>query len=246
MAPAAIIEALATEVHAAGGSLVLWGIAWARVLPTVLLVPAFGLGVVPPFLRVAIGFALAVSFAPALHATALATSAPWPVLLAGALGRGVPVAVAASVSLLAAMVAGGVADTAAGLSRARAASTPFGAGSSPLATLMALAAAVVFLDTGSAAAVVTRLSASGPDSAEPLARAAFDLAAGVGLGAAIGAPILVVAVVLDLATLVAARELPALRVPSTLAPLRTLVVLVATAALLDRMVEAVLVQGTRP
>jgi hypothetical protein len=211
-------------------------------LPTALFVPAFGLGILPVALRLAVGFVLAVSIAPMLQVPVVPPGTPWLVALSTEFARGVPVAAAASVSLWAATVAGGITD-----SVTRASRTRFGrlalADGAPFSTLLFLAAAVSFLGLGGAERVVARLSASDLAVTGPLVGAVRDLAAGIELGVGIGAPLLVAALVLDMATLVAARELRTLRAESALVPLRTLVLVVATAALFDRMAEAVATRG---
>src|SRR5262245_57801196 len=99
MIPNGLLDAILAEVSAEGQSRSAWGVAWARVLPTALLVPAFGLAILPVALRLAIGFVLALSIAPLLHAPVLAPQAAWPLVLASEFARGLPVAAAASVSL---------------------------------------------------------------------------------------------------------------------------------------------------
>jgi len=238
--PGGLIGALFDEVHRASSSLSAWGVAWARVLPTVLVVPAFGLGVLPVSLRVIIAFALALAIAPAVQVPLLAGEGSWLHLIVRELLSGLPVAVAASVSLWAAVVAGGVGDVAAGTARL-ARPSPLGRDAPPLSMLLGLAASIAFLNGGGATRVAARLvvaKVSGP----PLGRAVTDLATGIGMGASIGGPLLVVALVMDLATAIVTRESAFLRA-SVMAPLRSLIVLVAAAVLLDRMAEAAVVLG---
>lgn len=242
MIPHGLLDAIFAEVSAEGQSLSAWGVAWARVLPTVLFVPAFGLTILPVALRLAFGFVLALSIAPLLHAPVVAAPAGWPIVLASEFARGLPVAAAASVSLWAAMVAGGVADLSTRASRTKLGRLALADGS-PFSTLLFLASAVSFLQLGGVERIAARLGASNPGGVAPLAGAVRDLAAGIEIGVGIGAPLLLVALFLDLATLVAARELRALRPESAFAPLRSLVLLVATAAFLDRMAEAVATRG---
>jgi type III secretory pathway component EscT len=243
MIPSGFLDALLAEASADRQSLAAWGVAWARVLPTALVVPVFGLGLLPVGLRLAVGFVLAVSIAPLLHAPIAPPSMSWPALVLTEAARGIPVALAASVSLWAATVAGGVADHVTGAHRARGRGKLGLADGGPLATLLVLAASVSFLQLGGAERIVARLAAPDASVAAPLALAVRDLAAGIDLGVGIGAPLLVVALVLDLSTLVLARELWTLRVESTLAPLKSLVLLIATAALLDRMADLVAAKG---
>ncbi len=239
-----VADALVAEVHASGQSLVAWGIAWARVLPLVVLLPAFGLGFLPGVWRVAIAFMVGLSLAPALRLPAIDVASPWPSLVAEQIARGIPLALAASISLWAASVAGGIADTSLSVPRVRL-RTPRGPGGPPFETLMGLLAAILFLDGGGTTRALSRLADLPAGTTEPLRAAAFDLAAGIDVGASLAAPLLVVSLVMDMTSMVVARELPSIRSQSFLAPLRTLVVLVATAALLDRIVEGIAIFGRR-
>jgi type III secretory pathway component EscT len=247
VAPAGILDAVLAELHGEPRSLLGWGVAWARVMPTLFVVPAFGLGVLPPPLRAAMALGLAVGIAPALSPVAVFSPLPWPALLAAEALRGLPIALSAAISLWVAVIAGGVADTAGRASRFVREGGPIDRRATPFATLLGLGAAIVFLENGSAARLVARLADEPPFATAALAHAALDLAAGIGLGASIGAPLLVAALGIDVANGIVARERASLSVEELFAALRTLVVLVATAALLDRMVEAaVLLSPGRP
>lgn len=244
MIPQGILDAIFAEAWGEGQSFAAWGVAWARVLPTALFVPAFGLGVLPVAFRAAVGAMLAVSVVPLLQAPAIVPSAPWPALLLTEFARGVPVALAASVSLWAATVAGGVTDLVTKAPR----TSPGGAAlfrSGPFSALLLLAATASFLRFGGAERVAERLAAPDLAASGVLSSAVGDLAAGIDVGVTIGAPLLVAGLLFDLATLVAARELWTLRAGSTLASLRSLVLLVAAAALMDRMAASLAVLGRR-
>jgi flagellar biosynthetic protein FliR len=232
------LDALLRELDAGRGTLVGWAIAWARVLPALFVVPAFGLGLLPASLRVAMALAFAVGIAPALHPTDVELTAPWPAVLVAEALRGVPIALTAAVALWVASFAGGVVDRSGRATRLAVIDGP-GAQLTPLSTLFGLLAAVVFLSNGSAARLVARLSEAGPFTSSALGRAAFDVATGIGLGASIGVPVLIAALALDVAVGIVARERSALSFEALYPPLRTAVVLIATAALLDRMLEAV-------
>jgi flagellar biosynthetic protein FliR len=236
-----ILDAIFAELHGEGQSLAAWGIAWARLLPTVMIVPAFGLGIVPASLRWAMALALAVAIAPGIQPASAGPMAPWPALLAAEALRGVSMAVAASIALWAATVAGGVADTASRGTRLVAIDGPSGRRATPVATLLGLAAAIVFLEGGSAARLVARASHLDPFHVSAFSRVALDLAAGIAIGSSIGAPVLVAALGVDMANGIVARDRGGPSFESLFAPLRTVVVLVVTAALLDRMLEAAIV-----
>jgi type III secretory pathway component EscT len=242
MSPSGFLDAISLETSASGESLVAWGTAWARVLPTALAVPAFGLGFLPASLRVAMGFGLAVSVAPALSAAVLPVGVPWPMLVVGEIARGVPVAIVAATALFVATVAGGVTDAAFG-TKLRALGAPFGRDGGPFATLLGLAAAILFLDGGGATRIASRLAEPALGVQAPLASAVRDLAAGIEVGASIGAPLLVVVVVIDVTLGLAVREFGALRLETVGAPLRALAVLVGMAALFERMAEGITLFG---
>lgn len=246
MSPSGILDAISGETSASGQSLAAWGIAWARVLPTALAVPAFGLGFLPLALRAAMGFGLAVAVAPALSEAHFPAGVPWPMLVVGEAARGVPVAIVAATALWAASVAGGVTDAAL-RAKVLGVAVPLGGDGTPFAVLLGLAAAILFLDGGGAARIATRLGDPALETAGPLAAAVRDLASGIEIGASIGAPLLAVAVVIDIAVGLASREFGALRLEAIAAPLRALAVLVAGAVFFERMAEGIaLVGGTRP
>jgi flagellar biosynthetic protein FliR len=246
MSSSGILDAISSETSASGQSLVAWGIAWARLLPTAFAVPAFGLGFLPLGLRAAMGLGLAVAVAPAVSAAGLPASVPWPMLVVGEAARGVPVAIVAATALWAASVAGGVTDAALG-TKLRGFAVPLGREGTSFAALLGLAASVLFLDGGGAQRIATRLTEPAVDTAGPLAAAVRDLASGIEIGASIGAPLLAVAVVIDIAVGLASREFGTLRLDAVAAPLRALAVLVAGAALFERMAEGIaLFGGARP
>jgi len=189
--------------------------------------------------------AFAVSIAPALQPSGVQLTAPWPAVLFAEALRGVPIALTAAIALWVASMAGGVVDGAGRATRLATIDGPV-ARSTPLSTLFGLLAAVAFLSNGSAARLVARLSNAGPGTSNAVGRAAFDIATGIGIGASIGAPVLVAALSLDVAMGVVARERSALSFESLYPPLRTAVVLIAIAALLDRMLEAVFLLSPAP
>ncbi len=233
-----ILQALLVELDGGRGTLLGWSIAWARVLPALFVVPAFGLGLLPVSLRAAMALAFAVGIAPALQPSDVQLTAPWPAVLVAEALRGVPIALTAATALWVASVAGGVVDGAGRATRLSFVEGPE-ARLTPLSTLFGLLAAVVFLANGSAARLVGRLAEAGPFNSGAVGRAAFDVAIGIGLGASIGAPVLVAALAMDVAMGIVARERSPLSFDALYPLLRTAVVLVATAVMLDRMLEAV-------
>src|SRR5271163_1825284 len=127
------------------------GLAWARAMPTVVLVPAFGLKALPRPTQAFIALALALSVWPAL-VPAPQSQAPWMVAALVEILRGVPIAIAAAVPLWAATMAGGIADALRGSQDAP--SFPLVDGrTTPLAIPLSLLACAIFLHGGGPARV---------------------------------------------------------------------------------------------
>jgi flagellar biosynthesis protein FliR len=220
-----------------------WALAWARVLPTILLVPAFGLGALALPLRLSVGLVLAASVAPALRPVAAAPGS-WPLLLLEEALRGLPVALAAATALWAATMAGGLIDNLRG-TREPAALPNVESGATPTGVLLSMLAAIAFLETGGAARVAAALVEPAALTIPPLARAAFDLASGIELAVAVAAPLLVVAIVAEVALGLLLRASGPDLLASVAAPLRSLLILGAAALLLDRMLELLVLASRR-
>jgi type III secretory pathway component EscT len=208
-------------------------LAWARAMPAVTLVPAFGLRAVPAPARAVMGLALAASIVPALSPIAMSPSRPWVVLALGEVARGLPVALAAAVPLWAATMAGGVADALRGSQETPDAPTVEGR-ATPLGVLLSLLACAVFLSTGGPARVATALALH-PVVSHPLVAAVDDLVGGIALAVAVGAPLLGASVVIELAAALIARAASPAQVQALLAPLRALATLVVFGLLLERL-----------
>lgn len=211
-----------------------WALAWARLTPVVVIVPAFGLRAVPGPMRVAVALSLALAVAPALRPALPA--GPWLVRLAAEFVRGLPVAITAALTLWIAQMVGGLIDNLRGSQEASALpvvepdSTPTGA-------LLTLLVAIAFLQGGGAAhaaAAVVRADDISTGALQPLV---VTLSSGVGVAVAVATPVVVVTLVVEVSNALLARAAnPAFLLP-TLAPLRTLAVLGVTALVLDRIVE---------
>lgn len=211
-----------------------WGLAWARVSPLLLIVPAFGLRAVPPPMRIALGLSLGLAVAPAIEPSL--PQGPWAAQLAAEFVRGLPVAIVAAISLWVATMAGGLVDDLRGsrqtapLPIVEPSSTPFGA-------LLTLLVAIAFLQGGGAAQAVAALRSAEPvhlDAAVTLVRT---LAAGVGVAAAVAAPLVAVSIVIEVASALIARAASPAFLQPTLAPLRSMAILAAATLLLERMAE---------
>jgi type III secretory pathway component EscT len=210
------------------------GLAWARLLPTITLVPAFGLRALPATARAVLGLALAASIAPAVvPIVAAERGTPWLLLAAEQIVVGLPIALAAAIPLWAATMAGGLIDTLRGAPEGPGLATVEGRASS-FGVLLSLLASAVFLSTGGAARAAGALARyTLPD--QPVLRAAHDLVGGVGLAVAIGGPLLAAAVVLELASALVARAAAPAHAHALLAPLRALGLLAIVAVVLERL-----------
>ena len=181
-----VVATVAEAFARSGVSLGALGLAWARAMPAVTLVPAFGLRALPVPARAVMGLAFAASIFPALAPSVADTSVPWLILLSAEIARGLPVALAAAIPLWAATMAGGVADALRGSQETPTAPTVEGR-ATPMGVPLSLLASAIFLATGGPARVVRALVLA-PVGAHPLLAAADDLVAGIALAVALGGP----------------------------------------------------------
>lgn len=209
-----------------------WALAWARVTPAFTLVPAFGLNALPAPTRAALSLALAVSIAPSLHPAQL--SAPFSVALLLEAARGLPVALAASAALWAAGMAGGLTDNIRG-ARETQALPAVDEDVSPLGALLSLLVSLLFLESGGAARVAAALSSPEPLSHGVLWQIALGLTHSVELALAVAAPLVAVSIVVELASALIARSATPAHIAALLAPLRSVLILVAFALLFEHM-----------
>lgn len=210
-------------------------LAWARAMPSILLVPAFGLRALPPPARAVLGLAFAGCIFPAVPPAGRAEP-PWMLRAVLEAFHGLPVAIAAAVPLWAATMAGGVADALRGAQEPP--SPPVVEGHpTPLGIPMSLLASTLFLRGGGPGRVVEAL-AMRPWTQDPIARAANDLSAGVSLAVALGGPVLAASVVVEIAAALTARAASPAQVHALLAPLRALAALTVMALVLGRLASA--------
>ncbi|MCL2450367.1 MAG: flagellar biosynthetic protein FliR [Polyangiaceae bacterium] len=237
------VEALATALERAGIDLPRLGLAWARVAPSVTLVPAFGLRAIPAPGRALLALSLAVTIAPAVSEPVMAGLLPapgaipaagaWALLALGETARGLPVAIAAAVPLWAATMAGGVADALRGSQGT--ASVPVVEGrASPTGVMLSILASAGFLSSGGPARVASALAAATTTHA-PLVAAVADLARGTSVAVALGAPILGASVIIDVASALVARAASPAQIQAVLAPARALGALAVLALVFDRL-----------
>lgn len=227
-----LLETLARLLETDGIDLAAWAVAWARVAPVIAIVPAFGLRALSAPVRAAAALLFAAVIIPAVRPLANGWL-PFPVLLITELARGTIVAVAAAVPLWAATMAGGVADALRGSEGTSPIATVEDR-ATPLGTLFSLLACVLFLGFGGPARVVGLLGQ--PIELEGgVARAAADMAAGIGIGLAIAAPFIAASIVLEIAGALIARAASPAYLHVFLAPIRSLALLTLAALLLERI-----------
>ncbi|MFO0571659.1 MAG: flagellar biosynthetic protein FliR [Polyangiaceae bacterium] len=216
------------------------GLAWARVAPSVALIPAFGLRAFPAPARAVLGLGLALSIAPGFAPP----SGAWPVALLSEVGKGLPIALGAAASLWAATMAGGVIDDLRG-ARESSGLPNVEAGASPLGSLFALLAGIAFLEGGGPARVLSALSRPDLDFASPWTRAVANLTSGVELSLAVATPLIVTALVVEVASSLVARAASPSYIQPLLAPLRSLTILAVLALVLERMLELLSIMALR-
>jgi type III secretory pathway component EscT len=207
----------------------------ARLIPTVLLVPAFGLRALPFPAQLLFAFILAASTLP-LASTSQPLHGPWLLALLGEVARGLPVAVSAAATIWAATMAGNLLDELRGAHHpgefplVDSASGPFG-------VLLSLAASISFLELGGPARLAEALATGAPVDSVNVWQLVRGAIGGIQLAVLIAAPLLVVLLVIEVFhALIARVTSPGLWL-SLLAPLRALSFLAIAALLLDRLVE---------
>jgi flagellar biosynthetic protein FliR len=231
-----VIGTIADALESSGIDLAALGLAWARAMPSVALVPAFGLRALPAPARAVMGLAFAASVFPALAPVASDAAKPWLALALVEAARGLPVALAAAVPLWAATMAGGLADALRGSQETLSAPTVEGR-PTPLGVPLSMLACAIFLATGGPARVVTALALRSPE-AHPLLAAADDVVGGIMIAIALGAPLLAAAVVLEVAAALVARAASPAQVHALLAPLRALGTMAVFAVVFERLATA--------
>lgn len=217
-----------------GISLEAWLLAWARVTPLLLLVPAFGGSALPAAARAGLGLSLALAIAPALG-PASGRSLPLALELAREVALGLPVAVGAALLMHTALMAGGAIDDLRG-SRETAALPMFEGATTPLGALLGLLVIIAFHQSGASARLVALLAVPRPESVGLLGITS-SIVMSVGFAVAAAAPIAVAAIVLSVAEALVARAATPAHVTGLLAPLRGVALLAIVALVLDRIVE---------
>jgi type III secretory pathway component EscT len=218
-----LLEAL--QAH--GIDVLAWALAWARLLPTVLIVPAFGTRMLPASARAVLGLGLSFSLAPALADEVALGERGLVLAFAFELLRGLPFALSSAALLWAVMMAGGLIDDL----RGNAGQPPaiFSEAPGPTGTLLGLFACVAFLQLGGGDRVLSALSEpAAAASAEPLLAAiraaALHLVAALGVALGLAAPVLCAVVVWDVGSALIVRAANPAHLQSALSPVRALIV----------------------
>jgi type III secretory pathway component EscT len=219
------------------------GLAWARVMPTVAIVPAFGLRALPTPARAVMALVLAAVILPSMTPAPAGVAQHWVVLVATEAAGGLPIALAAAVPLWAATMAGGVADVLRGAPQETHGLPTIDGGSTTLGVPLSLLACALFLANGGPARVVRALAVDPPWS-HPVHAIADSLVSGITLAVALGAPLLAASVVVELAAALVTRAAAPAQVHALLAPLRAVATLAIFAVVFER-VAAVLARAVR-
>lgn len=227
---------MASALGEGGVDLAALGLAWARVMPVVTLVPAFGLRALPTAARAVLSLALALAIFPAMqgaHGSLISPHIAWPMALLLEALRGLPVAIAAAVPLWAATQAGGLVDTLRGGQGEL--SVPVVEGkTSSIGVLFALLAGALFLKTGGPAHI-THALASGALEAHPVIAVVRALDQGIHISLAIAAPMLGASIIVEVATALIARSASPAQIHALLGPLRSGTILFVLALATERI-----------
>ncbi|HTV17491.1 MAG TPA: flagellar biosynthetic protein FliR [Polyangiaceae bacterium] len=238
MLPDVWLAAVLAELARAGIDPTSWARAWARLIPSLVLIPALGLPAFPIGLRVAFALMLGASVAPGLLPAA-DPSAPLLATLASELARGVPVALSVAICVWGASMAGQLIDELrGGGSPAR---SPFdgSAPASPFGVLLSLAAALAFLELGGPARLSDALASARPLAEQDLTAVARALAYGLRFAVVLAGPLLALVPFVELLHALMARATHPIALGVVMAPLKAMTLLGVAALLLDRFATGV-------
>lgn len=237
----ALLDALSRALREANVDATGWVLAWARSIPSLLLVPALGLPGLPLPLRLVFAAVLGVVIAPTLapSAGAMPMTEPSLAMIASELGRGVPVALGVAVGVWGATMAGNLLDELMGSSTGSPLPFDDTEPGGPLGVLLALLAAIAFFELGGPARMLTALASAPPLAAADLRALALTVARGIQLAVVLAGPLLALAPFLDLLVGLTARSAFPRGQHAALGSLRGLVLFGGAALLLDRFAAGV-------
>ena len=224
------------------GTLAPWGIelralmlAWARVAPSIAIVPAFGLRGLPAPVRIGLAVCLALLIVPTVSqqiepggAGGFALGMLWQSVI------GLPIAVTAAVALWAATMTGGLVDNLRG-ARESASLPVVEPESTPIGAALSVLVGVFFLESGGVARIAEALMRAQAPGLPAAAVMAQQLVGGIQLAFAVAAPLLAAALVLEVAGALVSRAASPAFVQPLVTSMKSLALLGAAALLLDRM-----------
>jgi type III secretory pathway component EscT len=216
-----------------------WLLGWARLMPSLLLIPAFGLRILPLLARALFALILAATVAPSLGAASsgawIDIQRPWWVTLGAELLAGLPLGASAAVTIWAATMAGNLIDRAQGRKMAPSNVEGVDSAASAIGVLLSLGAAAAFLTVGGPARLADALSAAEPLSRRGSLQTALDLCQGIQVAVLIAAPLVLLAALLEVFHGLLGRVGSPVLASSVVPALRSLVLLIVFALLLDRV-----------
>jgi type III secretory pathway component EscT len=209
---------------------------WARVLPAVFIVPAFGLRGIPPQTRGVFALLLALVVTPAISISTVPgaiENQAWAVRIVAEVLAGLPVALAAAIPLWTATMVGGLADQARGQSGET--SMPLTEGRATVfGHVYSLLAGSIFLLSGGASRTAAALVHARVHET-PLLQAKDALLSGITAAVALGGPLIVTQIVFETASALVARAASPSQVQTLVAPFRSLAALLVSVAMFERM-----------
>jgi type III secretory pathway component EscT len=230
-----VVGTVVDELARGGVDVAGLGRAWARAMPSITLVPAFGLRALPAPSRALLGLAFAACVAPGLapQTAPIGDTRELGWTLVVEVARGLPIAIAAAVPLWAATMAGGVADALRGAADGPSLATVEGR-PTQTGALFSLLACALFLGGGGPARVAAALAVA-PPAAHPVLAATADLTQGIALAVALGGPLLAAGTIAELASALVARAAAPAQVQALLSPLKALGMLLVMALVFERI-----------
>lgn len=204
---------------------------FARLLPTALLVPAFGLRGLPATVRASVALVLAFAVAPALG-TAPAEPGGELVTLVVDVLRGFPLALSAALPLWASTMAGGLFDELR-LARTEVKMAPLPDAHSPSAVLLSLLSGFLFFAVGGPSSIAKAVIAA-ELSRDVVEKTVGTLAAGAGVALVVAAPLVASAILSGAASAILSRS-PFAAARGAIPSLRGLAMLAFFAVALERV-----------
>jgi type III secretory pathway component EscT len=234
-APPSVLDALSGAFAAAGVDPRAWALGFSRAIPTVTLVPAFGLSAVPAQTRLVLGLSLGLCVAPAL-AGSVDNAGVFIVAMGREALRGLPVALMAALATYVATMAGGLIDDVRG-GRESVTLPTLPEQLPPVAVLFGLLSSIAFLELGGAPRVVAALASAQLSARFSWPHVVQAFAGSVELAFAIAAPLAVACVLLEAGSALIARAATPAFIGPVLAPLKSVALLGVLALVLERIVE---------